>query len=489
MHKRVILFFMSSIMFFASLFLLIFFFIALFYREINFDRSVFLLSITGIMLGIAGIMRKFGRKELFELSSKDAILAVALTWTLMIFIGTIPFLTFDFTFVNAFFEASSGFTCTGATIFTYPEKLPASILLWRSIMHWVGGMGIIVFFLTIIPNLGSSGKILFRSEVPGPIKENLTPHLQDTAKQLWLVYLFLTALCIFAFRWAGLDWFDSVNHAFATISTGGFSTESRSLGAFSSQVQWVAIMFMILGATNFNVFLILLTPNRSQILKDSELKFYFIIIFIFSLVCSVLYFLYQNPQLPKSIDSALDAIRLSTFSVVSLLTTTGFTVTDLASLTHPIQGILLILFFVGGCGGSTSGGIKIYRILLIFRAITFQTRKSLDPYLVSSIKISKSKVEKGIVINVFIFVIVYITFFSLGTMLLYMDNNDFLLGFTTSSSMLGNIGPTLFDISPFGDLRGLSNFSKVVSSLLMIFGRLEIFTLLAILHPLFWKRY
>ena len=440
------------------------------------------LILVGFFFIAAFLMRQFGKSKLANLTSKDAIFSVTLTWLLIVILGTIPFLFYGENWVNAFFESTSGFTTTGSTIFAQIDTLPKSLLLWRSTSQWIGGMGIIVLFVTIIPSLGKASKMLFRSEVPGPVKENLTPHLRDTAKQLWILYLALTIILIVIYKLLGLTYFDSINHAFTTIATAGFSTKNESMAFFSPQVQWVAIIFMTLGGINFGIFLLLITPNRRKILQDSETKFYLIMIFLGSLVFTAIYFLSQG-------NSLSDSLRISFFTVVSIVTTTGYTNVNMSELSFGLQALLIIFFFLGGCGGSTSGGIKMYRILLTLRSLTFQIKKSLDPYLISSIKIAKVKVEDNVVLNVFIFVLVYLFFFFLGSILFFIDTQDFYSSFSLAASSIGNVGPSLGNVGSEGNLAMLSDFAKLLSIFLMLLGRLELFTIITLFHPLFWKRY
>ncbi len=482
MNKRVVIYFLSAVLIFKGLFLSLFFFYAYSTTEIGNQKFGLGIGITSFIFLLAFFFRVFGEKKLHNLNVKDAILSVVLTWFIVVGLGAIPFLFFGVSGVDAIFESASGFTTTGATIFTDVESLPNSLLVWRSFSQWLGGMGIIVLFVAIIPSLGASGKFLFRSEIPGPIKENLTPQVRNTTKQLWIAYGILTVIIIITYKGLGMNWFDTINHAFTTVSTAGFSTKNESLGYFDPSVQWVAMAFMIISGVNFGIYLLLLTPNRKKIIKDTEFKFFILLIVITSIFFSLAYFMINEIPL-------FDSFRVGFFTIISFLTTTGYANADIAKFSFILQSLLLLFFFIGGCGGSTSGGIKIYRVLLIFRSLSFQIKKSLSPYLVSSVKIGKVKVDEVIIINSFVFILVYLFFFSIGSIFFFIDSGDFLFAYTFSASSLGNVGPVFGEVSFDGTYFNISSFSKLFSVFLMILGRLEIFTLLALLYPLFWKRY
>ncbi len=439
---------------------------------------LFYLSLMLLFVG-AATMLWHGSRDLSILNTKDAVISVVFTWASLIFFGALPYVFYGLSIADAIFESASGFSTTGASIFHDVESLPHTLLLWRSFSQWLGGMGIIVFFVAVFPAIGAAGRVLFRSEMPGTSKESFTPHIKDTTQHLWGIYLVLTMLLIIILKVFGMSFFDAVNHAFCTISTAGFSTHNDSIGAFSPSIQWITIVFMLAGGINFQLYVLLFKPIRAEIFKDVELRWYLSFIFLAGSLISIVLFLQTDHP-------SLEVLRYGIFTVVSLITTTGFTNIDYETFPIIAQALLLILFFTGGSASSTSGGLKFSRLALFFLALSNEVKKSISPNLVSSVKMGTTRFSDEIINRVFIFICVY--FFSVGLMcvLLLLDGVDFYTAFTAAASVTGNIGIAFGDVGPSKSFASLSDYSKYVSSFFMVLGRLEFFTLLAFLHPSFW---
>ena len=422
-----------------------------------------------------------GGGSLQKMTGRDAIFLVALSWVTMIVIGAVPYFLEEVSIVNALFESASGFSTTGATIITDFEKYSRSLMMWRSFTQWVGGMGIIVFFVSILPALGVAGKLLFRSEIPGPIKESFTPHVRDTTRILWIIYLVLTGLYVVITYLLGLSVYDAFAHAFTTISTGGFSPYAQSLVNFSPALQWVTVIFMVFAGTNFSIFAGLFYARRLEVFKDTEFLLYLCFLFILSTAISLGWFFTQPIPFER-------AFREGFFTVVSLTTTTGFAVVDYEFFPLPLQGLLFICFFCGGSASSTSGGIKFYRVVLFFKALSLEIKHSFFPELISSLRVNHKIVSKEIMERIYIFVSIYFTTVGFVCLILFADGNDFQTAFFAAATCVGNIGPGFGDIGPSENFAHFSALSKLVSSWAMVLGRLEFFTILTLLHPFFWRK-
>ena len=488
MNLGIILNVMSILWTFLTLSLSGYFLSTIFFEDHkkHYEENFLFVTLTlTFMISACLIMHFKAKKQIHKLENmkpKEALILVVFAWLSMVFIGAIPYIFIGESFSNSIFESASGFSTTGASILTNIENMDKSLLMWRSFTQWIGGMGIIVFFVAIISALGIAGKMLFRSEVPGPIKENITPHLRDTTRALWLIYLGFTLLLIIILKSFGMSLFDAINHSFTTLSTGGFSTKNQSLGHFSSSLQWITSLFMLIGGINFNLYyLLLFSPNKKVVLKDTEIKWYFSFILIYSLFFS--FFLYFNDynDLEKS-------FRIGFFTIISLVTTSGFSNTDYEQFHFFLQALLLITFFTGGSASSTSGGMKFYRIVLIFKALSQEIKHSIQPRLISSIKIAGKIVPKDVTEKVFVFVSVYFMTVGVASILFMMNGIDFVTAFSIAMTCIGNIGPGFGSVGPSENFAHFSNYTKFLAAFFMVLGRLEFFTLLAVLHPSFWKK-
>lgn len=448
---------------------------------IDSDHDVYaFLTGTVITTGAGFILYWFNRRK-GVMHIKEGFVLVSLGWLMASIFGTIPMFMSGYysTILDAFFETLSGFTATGISVIDDIEALPRSILLWRSLTQWLGGMGIVVLFVALLSGLGTGGMQLFKAEITGPVKEKIRPRISDSAKSLWMIYMVLTALNIIALYLAGMDAFDAINHGLATIATGGYSTKNSSLGYFdSASIQWVTILFMFLAGFSFaTVYRSISKKDFKVILHNSEIRLYvFLIIFLTGL-------LFLDLTLKESLPLA-EAFRLSLFNIVSLMTTTGYIIYDFEQWTYFAQTILLFLMFTGACAGSTSGGIKLQRLLILFKQTRNELLRILHPRLVTSLKINETAISGRIITNVSIYVFLYFFIIMFSTVIAAWFGLPFMEAFTTSLTCLGNGGPSFGAFGPTESFAALPSGLKVYNCFLMLIGRLEIYTLLVAFLPL-----
>lgn len=430
-----------------------------------------------------------------ELRIREGFLVVSLTWLFLSLVGALPFVISGIlpSYTDAVFETMSGLTTTGATIlggatsdgFQNPqiESLPRSMLFWRSLAHWLGGMGIIVLSLAILPLLGIGGMQLFQAESPGPTTDKLTPRVQETAKLLWGVYVAFTG-AEFLLLWVhpSMDWFDSINHAFATLATGGFSTKSASIQAFDSvYVDVVITLFMFLAGVNFALHYRLLKRDTQAFLNNREVRFYSLVILGGTIIISFSLWMFNNFSIGE-------ALRYGSFQVVSIVTTTGFGTSDY-ELWYPLGAFVLFLFFfTGGCAGSTGGGIKMIRWLIIIRNSLREIKQIIHPKAILPIRIGDKVVDHDIQRTVLSFFVFYIVIFAIGTLAIASFGYDLLSATGASIASLGNIGPGWGEFGPTDNYAQIPYLGKWILITLMLVGRLEIFTVLIIFTPTFWRQ-
>lgn len=452
-----------------------------------------LLSIlTGLLLFF------FNKPKNKNIQKKEGYLIVTLGWLMLAITGMLPYL---FTgaipnVTDAFFETISGYSTTGSSILTDIESMPKGILFWRSSTHWIGGMGIIVLAVAILPLLGIGGMQLFVAEAPGPSADKLHPRITQTAKRLWIIYLGLTLIEFLLLKIAGMTWFDAINHAMATMSTGGFSTKNASIAHYNAMpfVQYVIILFMFIAGVNFVLTYFALKGKVQKIIKNEEFKYYLFGILIISTIVAFTILFAQDPNLKTSIEHPMifgkieSAFRHSLFSVISVITTTGFVSADFTMWNFFATGIFFGLFFLGGSAGSTSGGIKIVRHIVLLKNSFLEFKKSLHPNAVIPVRYDGKTVEQGIVFNILSFFVLYMLIFVLFTILMTFLGLDFLSAIGATASSLGNIGPAIGSVSPVDNFAHLSTGAKWSCSFLMMIGRLELFTVLVILTPFFWRK-
>jgi|TARA_B100001142_G_scaffold168525_1_gene168242 trk system potassium uptake protein TrkH len=450
---------------------------------------------SGVIVSLIGLIFLFtNRNHDKQINKREGYIIVVLGWISMILSGTIPYI-FTGTiegFSNIIFETTSGFTATGATIINDVEVLPEGILFWRSITHWLGGMGMIVFAIAILPLLGIGGMQLFSAESPGPSTDKLHPRITDTAKRLWLIYVSYTFIETICLQIAGMSFFDAINHSMSNIASGGFSTKNASLGHWNHNpiIQYIVIFFMFLAGTNFVLSYFGFKFDFKKILKDEEFKIYSLFIVGFTL--SVAFIVYFNTDFLSSYENQFERIegvfRHSLFQVVSIITTTGFVTADYTSWTPLLLLIFFGMMFLGGSSGSTSGGFKIMRHLLIIKNGILQFKKILHPHAIIPLRYNKSSVSSEIIHNILGFFIVYMLSFIIGTIVFALLGLDFESALGVSASSLGNVGPSLGSFGPMNTFFELPFLAKWWSSFLMLLGRLELFTVLIVFTPYFWSK-
>lgn len=455
--------------------------------------------VAGIITISVGLLLFFLNKPTSKkLQKKEGYLIVTLGWLVLSFTGMLPYLfTGSISSVtNAFFETISGYSTTGSSILTNIESVPKGILFWRSSTHWIGGMGIIVLTIAILPLLGIGGMQLFMAEAPGPSADKLHPRITDTAKHLWYIYVGLTFSQFFLLKIAGMTWFEAINHAMATVSTGGFSTKNSSVAYWNGNpaVQYIIISFMFLAGTNFVLTYFALKGKIKKVFESEEFRYYFFgILGITTLVASLVIF-NQDPSLktsiehPKVLGTVESAFRHSLFSVISVVTTTGFVTADFTMWNSFATGIFFALFFVGGSAGSTSGGVKIVRHIILLKNSFLEFKKSLHPNAIIPVRYDGKAVNQNIVFNILSFFILYMFIFVIGTVIMTMLGLDFQSALGATASSLGNIGPAIGSVSPVDNFAHLSVGAKWFCSFLMLIGRLELFTVLILLTPFFWRK-
>ncbi|HMB41775.1 MAG TPA: potassium transporter TrkG [Balneolaceae bacterium] len=464
--------------------------IAFIYGEPSWDAFL----ITGLgATALGGVLfYQFRPKE--ELRMREAFLIVSLTWFVGSLIGAIPFLLSGSleTYTDAVFETMSGFTTTGATIFNgvtsdgiqnlMIEDLDKSVLFWRSFTHWMGGMGIIVLTLALLPLLGIGGMQLYQAEYSGSTSDKLTPRIQETAFLLWSIYVGLT-LAQFLLLWLhpSMDWFEAINHAFSTLATGGFSTKNDSVAGFDSvYIDTVIIIFMLLAGINFAMHFKLFKGDVGSFLKNREIRFYSLVIGSFTIAISAGLWVLQDYSIGE-------AIRYGSFQVVSIVTTTGFGTDDYAHWVPFTSFLLFILFFSGGCAGSTGGGIKMIRLMIIAKNIGREFKQIIHPQAIVPVRVGDRVIDSPILKTILGFFVAYFLIFVFGALGMSLMGFDFMSAMGASIASLSNIGPAWGVFGPVENYAGVPYLGKWLLLILMMIGRLELFTVLVLFTPWFWK--
>ncbi|HLF65599.1 MAG TPA: TrkH family potassium uptake protein [Saprospiraceae bacterium] len=454
-------------------------FISLYYEGYDARGILFaaLITIT------SGALLSMYRRGDTQISKREGYLIVTLGWMSMVLYGMLPYLmtgTLD-NFCNALFESCSGFTSTGATVFKNIEVLPHGILFWRSLTQWIGGMGIIVLTVAIFPLLGVGGIELFVAEATGPTSDKIHPRITVTARRLWLVYVGLTGALITLLWLFGMSLFDAFNHAFTTMATGGFSTKNSSLAYYSPQIQWLVILFMFLAGTNYTIIYFGVTGRLRKVWHSDEFRLYVVLIVLLAFVVASILFLRDGIVFGK-------ALRDSTFQVVSVMTTTGFVTADYTVWGSGITMFFFVLLFCGACAGSTSGAIKIVRHLVFIKNSLLEFKRILHPRAVIRIKINKQLVAPRILTHILVFLLVYLAIFVFGTIIICFTGMDFASASGAVASCMGNVGPAIGTVGPSFTFADVPMPAKAILSVLMVLGRLELFTVLVLFTPYFWKK-
>ena len=420
-----------------------------------------------------------------DLSIRDGFLIVSLGWFFMALFGAFPYYLSDSipTFTNSFFESMSGFTTTGATILTDIEALPKSLHFWRAFTHWIGGMGIIVLSLAILPMLGIGGMQLFKAEVPGPTADKLTPRVHQTAKILWLVYVGITALEVILLMFGDMDLFDAVCHSFATMATGGFSTRNLSVGAYNSAyIDYVITIFMFIAGANFALHYKLLIGKFNSHLADFEFKTYFSVIIVVTIIITITNF---SGEIYSTLS---DSFQYGVFQTVAIITTTGFGTADYELWSPSSQLLIFLMMFVGGSAGSTGGGMKIIRLIVVVKHGFIELKKLVHPNAIIPLRIGSRVIQKEVVFSIIGFFLLYIMLFVIVSIIMSLLGLDYITSLGASASCLGNIGPGLGMVGPTDNYSFIPDIGKWVLAFTMLVGRLEIYTVLVILTTSFWRK-
>lgn len=418
-----------------------------------------------------------------DLRTKDGFIITIFFWTVLGFFGSIPFYNANLEgvdYIDSLFESISGLTTTGATVFIGLDEMPKSLLFYRQLLQWLGGMGIIVLAVAVLPLLGVGGMQLYKAETPGPLKDSkMTPRITETAKALWFVYLTMTIACSILYKFFGMSWFDAVSHAFSTISIGGFSTHDESFAYFNnSGLRWTAIIFMIISGINFALHYLAWTKRRVlHYFYDSEVKLYL------SLLTTTAFITFLTLYFSNRIYD--DMVVNSVFQAVSIGTTTGFLTSNYSNWPLFVPIMLLVAAFIGACAGSTGGGIKVIRALILIRQGSSEITKLIHPNAIVTIKFGKKTLDPKVSESVWGFFAVYVATFLFILMILLSQNNDFLTSFSAVGATLNNLGPGLGMVSE--NYKDITDGSKIALCLAMLLGRLEIFTLLLLFTPAFWR--
>lgn len=447
------------------------------------DSEAILISI-GICLFSGGVLYAVGWNSEAPVLRREGMAVVGLGWLLAAFFGALPFYFSGAIphFVDAYFEAMSGFTTTGSTILTDIEVLPKGVLFWRSFTQWLGGMGIVVLFVAIFPYLKAGGKQLFRSEVPGPTAEILRPRINETAALLWKIYLGLSGLQAGLLTLLGMTPFDALCHTFSTMATGGFSTKNASIGSYNSVAIDLSILaFMLLSATNFGFYFQLLKGKGRDLIRDSEWRFFL------GLVILSVFLIASNLWLEGVYSNSLDALRYASFQGVSVLTTTGYGTANFEEWPSFTKLILVGLMFVGGCAGSTGGGMKVIRIQLILKNVFNGIEKVFHPHLVRTLKIGGLPVEDDIRNSIVVFFCSFLIILFFCSLAIAAMGVDILTAITSVVTTMNNVGPGLGRVGPMKNFALFPSEGKVLLSLCMCLGRLELFAVLVLFLPSFWR--
>lgn len=493
LNYKIIFHFLGLLVLFNGAFMLLSTLVSFIYKD-GVTQQLLSASLITLLVGVLSMV--FTRKHVKEMNKREGYIVVAFGWIIMALSGTLPYVFTQSipSFTNAFFETMSGYTTTGASILNDIEVVPKGILFWRSLTHWIGGMGIIVLAIAILPLLGIGGMQLFAAEAPGPSADKLHPRITDTAKRLWLIYFGYTAAETVLLQVAGMSFFDAINHALCTLSTGGFSTKNESIAHWNGQpiIQYIIIVFMFLAGTNFVLSYFAFKGKVQKIIGDEEFKLYFKFIAIFTIIAALIIY-FRADVSSSSVDHPMvwgegeSAFRHGLFQVLAIVTTTGFITADYTMWTPFLMVFFFGLMFLGGSAGSTSGGVKVVRHLILIKNGFLEFKRSLHPNAILPVRYNTKSISGDIVFNVLAFFILYMLSFIIGALVFSMFELDFVSAIGLSASSLGNVGPALGDFGPVNNYATLPPLAKWWSSFLMLIGRLELFTVLILLTPFFWR--
>lgn len=451
-------------------------------------------SLITILSGMSVMYNTRGHRK--EIKKREGYIIVTFGWIFMALSGTLPYVLSESipSFTNSFFETMSGYTTTGASILNDIESIPKGVLFWRSLTHWIGGMGIIVLAIAILPLLGIGGMQLFTAEAPGPSADKLKPRITDTAKRLWLIYVGLTVTEAVLLKVAGMGMFDAVNHALSTLSTGGFSTKNASVAYWNGNpwIQYIIIFFMFVAGTNFVINYFAFKGRVQKILHNEEFRWFFIFIISFTAISSLVIYFAADLGLssihhPMVFGQAESSVRHALFQVLAIVTTTGFVTADYTLWTPFLTVLFFGLFFLGGSAGSTSGGVKVMRHVIMIKNGLTEFRRTLHPNAILPVRFNGKAIGNEIVFNILGFFILYMLSFIIGAVVLAALGLDLETAIGGAASSLGNVGPAFGNLGPVNNFDALPAAGKWWCAFLMLIGRLELFTVLILLTPFFWR--
>ena len=481
MHFRLVLRIVAALLIIVAFFMIFPLIVALYYREFELVRS-FLIPI-GISLCISAVIFVTCRPSSGKITTRDGFLLVTASWLSASAISALPFVISGAIpgYVNAFFETMSGYTTTGASILTDIESLPKGMLFWRSLTHWLGGMGIVVLTAAVLPLLGIGAYQLIKAEAPGPTLDKMTPKIAKTAKILWAIYGFFTVAQTTLLMVGGMSLFDALTHTFGTLATGGFSPKALSVGHYNSAyIDAVTTVFMVLAGMNFALYFWAATGKFRKLLANVEMKVYLAIFVVASLAIALSLF-------RRTYGGFGTSLRYATFQSATILTTTGYVTADYAKWPEFARIVLFTLMFIGGCSGSTGGGIKVVRIITMARLAVSEMKYLAHPRGVFSVNIGKQPIGKEVVYTVAAFFFLYIMMLLITTMVVASGGNDILTSFSAAAATLGNIGPGFGKVGPSGNYAYLQPYIKWFLSFSMLIGRLELYTVLVLFMPGVWR--
>ncbi len=481
LNIRIVLLVLGLLLVVEGAFMLLSSVVAAIYGE--YDFPYFLWSALVCIL-IGGLFITTNYKAEKNIGKREGYIIVSMVWIVFSFFGLLPFYLSGAipSFTDAFFETMSGFTTTGSSILNNIESLPHGILFWRSIIQWLGGMGIIVLSLAILPLLGVGGMQLFVAEVPGPVPDKLSPRIADTAKRLWVIYVMYTIVEALLLWAGGMTLFDAICHSFTTMATGGYSTKQASVAFYDSAfIQYVIIIFMFIAGANFTLSYTALHGKMRKVFKDEEFRYYLgFVILVSLLVGGVLYFTGDVNNVEKAFRDAL-------FQVVSLITTTGYATADYLAWFPTLSIIMFMLMFIGGSAGSTGGGIKVVRIVLLLKNAYFELKRLIHPNAVIPVRFNSKAVSATVITNVLAFIVIYMLVVGISMIIMSFMGYDLNTSLGAVATCIGNIGPGLGEVGPAANFAHIPDFGKWFLSFLMLMGRLEIFTVVLLFSPYFWK--
>ena len=479
MNYSIIKYIMGWILNFTAAFMTLPCFVALFYQE----KELWCFAVTMAVCLLLGIPLVLKKSENQSFLAVDGYVAVSLSWIVLSIMGAVPFVLSGYISnpVDALFEVVSGFTTTGASILSDVEVLPRCLLFWRSFTHWIGGMGVLIFILCLLPMTGGSHMNLMKAESPGPSVSRLVPKVQSTAKILYGIYFGMTLVQILILLISGMPAFDAVTMTFGTAGTGGFGIKNSSMADYTIFQQAVVTVFMILFGVNFNVYFLILMKKAGQAFKCEEVRYYLLIIAVSIGIITVnTVHLYSNVGY---------AFRHAAFQVASIITTTGYSTTNFDLWPETSRTVLVILMFVGACAGSTGGGIKVSRFVLLAKTVKKELTLALHPNAVMKVKMDGKIVEHEVIRTLNVYIVAYLFLFAASVLMITVDGYDFVTNFTAVAATFNNIGPGLNQVGPTCSFGGFSNFSKLILTFDMLAGRLEIFPLMVLFYKETWKKF